>query len=93
MSPPCVLLVTLSPLSPRKLPAAQFIQLVDSLPGLGLQHISQSLSVDRARRGILLAENSAVLRLGMLGKWKVRLGGWDGRNAQQYMLLQCWNKL
>ena len=54
----------------------QLLQLADSLPGFGMESVTQKLYVDEQRRGVM-TENSSVFRFGPLGTWRVRvLGVW-----------------
>jgi hypothetical protein len=68
---------------------AHLLQFAGSIPGFGMDGVIQRLWTDPGRRGVILVENSATFRLGLLGSWKVTArGGW--RDNGGGMCAQAW---
>eukprot|EP00798_Chlamydomonas_sp_ICE-L_P020000 gene20000-26713_t len=54
---------------------AQMLQVADSIPGFGMEALTQRLIPDSNQPGVLLTENSTTFSFGPLGSWKVRVTG------------------
>ncbi|GAX73864.1 hypothetical protein CEUSTIGMA_g1314.t1 [Chlamydomonas eustigma] len=54
---------------------AQILQLAASVPGVGMDAVTQNLGTDPLRPGLITMENYSVFSFGPLGQWRVGVSG------------------